>query len=160
LGAIPLSRDPQQWLTLIGSKIEIIVSVRGGLSGEEVTKEHLKALNNDGQVTIIGQQGVQHTVEIASPNPQNLLCTSGRKKIQDRSQSYNVFDHWAADYKQSKKDLAHLLELLQGRLVNPKVLERIPLSKVAKAQSIVEAKRLSGFIVCEPWHPLSGTSKH
>jgi NADPH:quinone reductase-like Zn-dependent oxidoreductase len=160
LGAIPLSPDPQQWLTLIGRQIEIIVSVKGGLVSEEVTKEHLQALSNDGQVTIIGQRGTEHTVEIASPSPQNLLCTSGRKKLQDRSQSYNVFDHWAADYKQSKKDLAHLLELLQGRLVNPQVLERIPLSKVAKAQSIVEAKRLSGFIVCEPWHPLSGAIRY
>jgi NADPH:quinone reductase-like Zn-dependent oxidoreductase len=159
LGAIPLSRDPQQWLTLIGRQIEIIVSVKDGLVSEEVTKEHLKALNDDGQVTFIGQQGVEHTVEIASPSPQDLLCTSGRKKVHDRSQSYNVFDHWSADYKQSKKDLAHLLELLQGRLVNPQVLERIPLSKVAKAQSIVEAKRLAGFIVCEPWHPLSRPSR-
>jgi D-arabinose 1-dehydrogenase-like Zn-dependent alcohol dehydrogenase len=164
LGAIPLSKDPQDWLTLIGKQIGMIVTVndgRCGLYNEQVTKEHLKALKNqEGQVVILGQPGVdnsiaRHGVSSSSPNtiPSKLICKSHRSKLQDRSISYNVFDAWTMDSKQCKRDLEHLLTLLEKCRLNPEVLERIPLSKVAKAQSIVESKRMSGHIVCSPWMP-------
>jgi hypothetical protein len=51
----------------------------------------------------------------------------------------------------AKKDLEHLLELLEQGRVNPEVLERIPLSKVGKAQFILEHKCLTGHLVCTPW---------
>ena len=154
LGAIPLSRNPQDWLTLIGRQISILVCVSNAITDETVTKEHLKALNSDGQVVFVGRPGMSDNgIQIpgSTPNPSKLICSSGRNKLADRSQSYNVFDQWKADQKQSKRDLMHLLDLLQNRSVNPTVLETIPLSKVAKAQSILESKRLPGYIVCEPW---------
>jgi NADPH:quinone reductase-like Zn-dependent oxidoreductase len=152
IGAIPLSRDPQDWLTLIGRQIGTIVTVKdGGLYTEQITKEHLKALNADGQVVFIGQPGVDNSIPESSPSPAKLMCKSHRSKLSDRSQSYNVFDSWGSDPKQCKLDLEHLLSLLEQRRLLPEVLERIPLSKVAKAQSIVESKRVSGHIVCLPW---------
>jgi NADPH:quinone reductase-like Zn-dependent oxidoreductase len=152
LGAIPLSKDPQDWLTLIGKQIGTIITVKDdGLYTEQVTKEHLKTLNNEGRVIVIGQPGVDNAFQISSPSVSKLICKSHRNKLSERSQCYNAFDSLASDPKQSKKDLEHLLALLeQGRLA-PEVLERIPLSKVAKAQRIVESKRMSGHIVCTPW---------
>jgi NADPH:quinone reductase-like Zn-dependent oxidoreductase len=158
LGAIPLSKDPQDWLTLIGKQIGMIVTVNDGNCGlynEQVTKEHLKALKNqEGQVVILGQPGVDNSIQVSSSsNPSKLICKSHRSKLQDRSTSYNVFDAWKMDTKQCKRDLEHLLNLLEQCRLNPEVLERIPLSKVAKAQSIVESKRMAGHIVCSPWMP-------
>jgi NADPH:quinone reductase-like Zn-dependent oxidoreductase len=152
VGAIPLSRDPQDWLTLIGNKISTIVCVDSWIHTESVTSEHLKALTKDGQVVVIGAPGIETTaINMSAANPTHLMCASSRNKLRDRSRYYNVFDQWGKDLKLCKRDLTHLVELLQKRVLCPDVLERIPLSKVAKAQSIVETKRLSGFIVCDPW---------
>ena len=149
LGAVPLTRDPLDWLTLIGRQIGLIICLRG--NGEEVTKDHLKALDKEGRVVLVGEPGARLPVEVTSPSPSKLVCRSSKRKLSDRAECYNVFDNWDADIKQGKKDLAYLLKLLQEGKLSPKVLERIPLSKVAKAQSIIESKKVSGFIVCEPW---------
>ena len=152
LGAIPLSKDPQDWITLIGKQIDTIITVKdGGLYTEQVTKDHLKTLNRDGQVIVVGQPGADNAFTIASPNASKLVCKSHRNKLNERSQCYNVFDSQASNPKQSKKDIQHLFKLLEERHIAPEVLEHIPLSKVAKAQSIVESKRMFGHIVCKPW---------
>ena len=155
IGGIPLTRDPQDWLTLIGHRISTIVCVDCGIYAENVSAEHLKALTRDGQVVIIGPPGIETTAANMQPashsHPSNLICTSARKRLRQRSQYYNVFDKWDADMNMCKRDLSHLLDLLQRGALRPNVLERIPLAKVAKAQAIVESKRLSGFIVCDPW---------
>jgi tumor protein p53-inducible protein 3 len=157
LGGIPLSKDPQDWLTLIGRQIHLLVTVIDGSSmcTDNVTKEHLKALNKDGEVVIVGQRGVDNSNNIVSNQPSKpgsrLICKA--HKIQDRTKSYNVFDRWESDTKQCKHDLEHLVKLLEDGRVQPEILERIPLSKIAKAQAIVETKKLSGHIVCKPWLP-------
>jgi D-arabinose 1-dehydrogenase-like Zn-dependent alcohol dehydrogenase len=53
--------------------------------------------------------------------------------------------------KQAKRDLSHLLKLYEEGAVKPNVIERIPLSKVARAQVAIETKSIHGFLICEPW---------
>jgi hypothetical protein len=43
------------------------------------------------------------------------------------------------------------MTLLQAKKISPRVLDRVPLGKVAKIQGILDEKRIQGFIVCEPW---------
>ena len=69
----------------------------------------------------------------------------------DRSFAFNVFDSWDADPKLCKRDLEHLLELLEDHHLKPDILERVPLSKVGKVHSILETKKIPGFIVCSAW---------
>ena len=155
VGGIPLTKDPQDWLTLIGRRITTIVCVDSGLYAETVSAEHLKALNKDGQVVIMGAPGIETTANNMQASkkilPSNLICTSAKRSLRLRSQYYNVFDKWEIDIKMCKRDLSHLIDLLQSKALRPTVLERIPLAKVAKAQSIIESKRLPGFIICDPW---------
>jgi NADPH2:quinone reductase len=154
-GAIPLSKDPQQWLTLVGKQIDLLVACNDhDMRTESVTKDHLKALNNEGEVVFIGKQGVDNCLpftENSATSASKLICKPSRRNLQDRCQSYNVFDAWDKDLKQSKRDLEHLLLLLKNHRVRPLVLQRLPLSKIATAQSIIESKKLSGYFVCLPW---------
>ena len=43
------------------------------------------------------------------------------------------------------------MKLLAEGHVTPRILERVPLTRVAKAQDLMEGKKLNGFILCEPW---------
>lgn len=164
LGAIPLARDPHQWLTLVGRQVDLIVACDDHrLHTEVITKDHLKALNNEGEVVIIGQPGVDKSLpfeESTKGHVSKLICKSNRPTLQDRSQSYNVFDSWDKDIKQSKRDLEYLLSLLEKRKVRPQVIQKIPLSKIAKAQSIVDSKRLPGYFVCLPWTDENGLDQN
>jgi NADPH:quinone reductase-like Zn-dependent oxidoreductase len=154
-GAIPLSKDPQQWLTLVGKQIDLLVACNDhDMRTESVTKDHLKALNNEGEVVFIGKPGVDNCLpftENSATSASKLICKRSRRNLQDRCQSYNVFDAWDKDLQQSKRDLEHLLFLLKNHRVRPQVLQRLPLSKIATAQSIIESKKLSGYFVCLPW---------
>ena len=157
LGGIPLSKDPQDWLTLIGRQVHLMVTVIDDIHADHVTKDHLKALNDKGEVVIVGQRRVDNSDNIIpnEPPPSGIRLICKPQKKRNRSKSYNVFDSWELDTKQGKRDLEHLLSLLEHGRLNPEVLDRIPLSKTAKAQAIVGNKKLSGHIVCKPWLPQS-----
>jgi D-arabinose 1-dehydrogenase-like Zn-dependent alcohol dehydrogenase len=50
-----------------------------------------------------------------------------------------------------QRDLEYLLGLLKKGTINPVVRDRLALGKVAKAQALLEDKRIQGYLVCEPW---------
>lgn len=154
-GAIPLSKDPQQWLTLVGKQIDLLVACNDHeIRTQKITKHHLKALNNEGEVALIGKPGIYDCppfTESTATSSSKLICKTSRRTLQDRCQMYNVFDAWDKDLKQGKRDLEHLFSLLKNHRVRPTVLQRLPLSKVAKAQALIETKKLSGHFVCLPW---------
>lgn len=165
LGAIPLSHNPQQWLKKIKSKIDVIVAVKDyrDLYTERVTKDHLKTLTNDGRVVVIGQPGVDNSFSFSlvvsegdkdgnkTRKQQKPLEQKKEQKIKKTAESYNVFDSQEADPKQTKRDLEHLLGLLEHNKLAPEVLDLVSLSKVATVQSILESKRVTGHVVCTPW---------
>lgn len=153
-GAVPLMKDPQQWLTLIGKQIDLMVACNDhDLRTETMTRDHLKALNSEGEIVIFGKPGDKSLpfLHLETNGPSRLICKTNHRSLKDRSHVYNVFDSWGKDIKQCKKDLEHLLKLLQTNRLRPPVLRRLPLTKVATAQSIVESKILPGFLVCLPW---------
>eukprot|EP00980_Cylindrotheca_fusiformis_P010712 scaffold2401_cov111-Cylindrotheca_fusiformis.AAC.4 len=162
-GAIPLSKDPQQWLTLVGNQIDLLVACNDHKTRTEtISRDHLKALNREGEIVLIGRSGVEdfsQILEQKTSKASKLICKSSRRTLHDRCQMYNVFDSWDKDLKQSKRDLEHLLVLLKKNKVRPPVQKRISLSEVAKAQSMIESKRLAGHLVCLPWGSESIQSK-
>jgi NADPH:quinone reductase-like Zn-dependent oxidoreductase len=165
-GGIPLPKNPDQWLTLIGRQIHILVVVadRNGLHTDDATPDHFKALHDDGHVIFISPPGVNprnsnKTSSAASggavassfPNPSRLMCKSLKGSQLERSNFFDLFDSWGMDPKTGRRDLEHLITMLEEERIRPVVLERVPLSKVAKVHSILETRRVPGFIVCAPW---------
>jgi len=162
-GGIPLSMNPDQWLTLIGRQIHILVVVAdsNGLHKDDVTPAHFKAVRDDGHVIFIGPPGVNprnaneapsgRPLSSSSPNPSRLMCKSLKGSLLERSNFFNLFDSWGFDPKMGRRDLEHLITMLEEERIRPVVLERVPLSKVARVHSILETRSVPGFIVCAPW---------
>jgi len=156
LGIIPVSIDPALWYDELNGEIDLVLVSN---ANEEVVAEHFKALNERGHLIVIGQRlgsgmpiGDWESKDYLSAR--SLVCKRNKARVSmiDRTHDYNPFRQWDQELGKSKKDLCHLVKLLEKRAIKPNVLDRIPLNKVAKAQEMVESQRHpSGFLVCEPW---------
>jgi hypothetical protein len=125
-----------------------MVAIDDSVGSSELRSEHMNLLKgNDGKLVIVTSPDQENRSIInLDDRTEATASTTGRKVIH-----YNVFEAWIADMNQSKRDLNHILKLLQDGHLRPKVLERIPLNRVPKAQDLMEGKKLNGFIICEPW---------
>jgi NADPH:quinone reductase-like Zn-dependent oxidoreductase len=174
-GAIPLSSDPQDWLTLIGRQIDIFVTTydpnEEDRGDNEITADHWKALKKDGQVHVVcslpGMSEVEQRNMILGSQPSNKAIDTkafrlpscrpgGREKMADRAVYYNLFDSYMGDRLSkvtARKDLEHLIKLMEADLIHPQVAERVSLSKIAKAQRTLEHNKITGegHLVCIPW---------
>lgn len=134
LGIEPLDQDSvDSWRELSG-KVDLIILIE-----MELVKAHRNLLRKNGRVVIL-QNGVKK---------HDSDCGQTRQKR--KTISYDVYEEWDNDRGRCRSDLQHLIKLLEKSEIQPSILDRIALHKVARAQEIVEAKRLTGFIVCEPW---------
>jgi NADPH:quinone reductase-like Zn-dependent oxidoreductase len=141
----------------------VVVADSNGLYTDDVTPDHFKAVCDDGQVIFIGPPGVdpkeaenntawgRSSTSSSSPHPSRLICKSIKGSLVERSNFFNLFDSWGFDPKLGRRDLEHLVTLLESGRIRPIVLERVPLSKVARVHSILESMKVPGFIVCTPW---------
>ena len=176
-GAIPLSSDPQDWLTLIGRQIDIFVTTydpnQGDKDHNRITADHWKALKKDGQVHVVcSNPGMteleQRNLIVGSQSSSNKAgdvktfrlpsCRpGGREKMADRAVYYNLFDSWEGDRVSratARKDLEHLIKLLDADLIHPEIAERVPLSQIAKAHRSLEHNKVAageGHLICAPW---------
>jgi len=147
VGILPLSSDPLQWFERLQGRIDVIISF-----DEEVTPLIRKLISNNGEILIVTQTGFDPEKERAQFDKKTkLVCTRNDGHDATRVHAYNVHNEWEENLSKCKKDLEHLIELLQAAHVVPHILDRIPLSKVSRAQEIMEVKSVPGFIVCEPW---------
>ena len=176
-GAIPLSSDPQDWLTLIGRQIDTLITSydphRGDKKGSgQITADHWKALKKEGQVhAICSHPGMseleQRNLILGSQSSNNKAMDmkafrlpscrpGGREKMADRTVFYNLFDSWEGDRHakaMARKDLEHLVRLLDANLIHPEIVDRLPLSKIAKAQRSLDLNKVTGagHLICSPW---------
>lgn len=176
-GAIPLSSDPQDWLTLIGRQIDMLITSydphRGDKRGSgQITADHWKALKKEGQVhAICSHPGMseleQRNLILGSQSSNNKAMDmkafrlpscrpGGREKMADRTIFYNLFDSWEGDRHSkatARKDLEHLIRLLDANLIHPEIADRLPLSKIAKAQRSLDLNKVTGagHLICSPW---------
>ena len=155
-GVVPLSPDPMEWIQRIAETMDLVLAPNGNLR-EDVIPVHFRALRpRYGQLIISGRRIVGNDIPITEwKRDQAPTLSCGKNKalnnILRNSTSYDVYEEWETNLELCKSDLSHLLKLLERKLIEPKVLDRIPLNKVAKAQELLEMKRLPGFLVCEPW---------
>jgi NADPH:quinone reductase-like Zn-dependent oxidoreductase len=156
-GVMPLAQNPMEWIQRIEGTIDLVLAPNGSFR-EDVTPVHFRALRpNHGQLVLCGRRVVGNDIPIkdwkCDQNQTILACSKNKAltKIMSKSHSYDVYEEWDRNLELCKKDLRHLLMLLEKGKINPKVLDRIALGKVARAQEVLESKRLPGFLVCEPW---------
>lgn len=151
IGGIPLSENPVEWLPTINQQIDILIGCTADSlkDTDQLTYDHLNVLKKKGQLVLLGGPGGGNEYPVIHPG--KGPCQVDVFKILKKTYKHNVFENWERDMKQGKRDLSHLIGLMQKGVLKPKILERIPLSKVAKAEEIAEARRLHGVIICEPW---------
>lgn len=154
-GIMPLSQNPMEWIQRIEGTMDLVLAPNGSFR-EDVTPVHFRALRpNHGQLILSGRRVVGNDIPIKEWKRDTtvLACVKNKAltKILNKSYSYDVYEEWENNLEQCKRDLYHLLQLLDRGTLKPEVLDRIPLNKVAKAQELLESKRLPGFLVCEPW---------
>jgi len=150
VGGIPIGHTAQEWLPHISRQISILIAARHGPDVEEVKTDHLKTLNEDGQVVLLDPPGVVEKQK-NMPNLSKLFCASSKQKLLSRLHAFNVFDSFDNDPKQARRDMGHLVELLGDKRLQPPVLDVVSLPQVAKAQSILESNRVTGHFLCDPW---------
>ena len=146
-----------EWIQNISGTISLVLAPNGNLR-EDVSPVHFRALlPKYGQLIICGRRIVGNDIPITEWKRDHqtsiLACGQGKalQKILGNSSTYDVYEEWERNLELCKKDLSHLLKLLERKIIKPEVLDRLPLNKVAKAQELLELKRLPGFLVCEPW---------
>jgi NADPH:quinone reductase-like Zn-dependent oxidoreductase len=157
LGIVPLSDEPIDWWERLNGKIDMVISL-----GQDVLPLHFKLLKSHGEVVVVANEAVSVADDTRRTPPSlicsrtyrpssGLICSRDSSHQISRTHYYDVYSEWDLDSAKCKRDLAHLLRLLDERVLHPHVLDRVPLHKVARAQDLIETKRLSGFLVCEPW---------
>jgi NADPH:quinone reductase-like Zn-dependent oxidoreductase len=154
-GIMPLSEDPKEWILRVEGTIDLVLATNGSRR-EDVSKPHYRALNSSGHLILSGRRIVGNDIEVGdwrSKKQTPLICSKNKAltKMMNRTHSYDVYEQWEKDLDTCKKDLTHLLKLLERGAIQPTVLDRIALNKVPRAHELLESKRLSGFLVCEPW---------
>ena len=154
-GVMPLSTEPNDWITRLEGTIDVVLASNGGLR-EDISPTHFRALRpKTGRLIMCGRRVVGNDVPVgdSEQTPITLACAKQKAatRMMNCSYAYDVYDQWERNLDLCKRDLEHLLTLLQQGVVKPKILDRIPLEKVMRAHELLESKRLSGFLVCEPW---------
>ena len=151
---MPLSQDPKDWIARVEGTIDLVLATNGGLR-EDVTISHYRALNPTGHLILSGRRIVGNDISVGDwgSNQTPLICSKNKAftRMMNKTHSYDVYRQWDQNLDECKKDLEHLLTLLENGSIKPTVLDRIALHKVARAHELLESKRLSGFLVCEPW---------
>jgi NADPH:quinone reductase-like Zn-dependent oxidoreductase len=155
-GIMPLSQEPLEWISRLEGTIDLVLASNGGLR-EDITPIHYQTLRpKTGRLIMCGHRVVGNDFRIEDwddERPTSLVCSKQKEftKMMHRYHCYDVYEQWDRRLELCKRDLEHLLKLLQQGIIKPKILDRIPLSKVARAHELLETKRLSGFLICEPW---------
>jgi NADPH:quinone reductase-like Zn-dependent oxidoreductase len=126
--------------------VDIIVGIDDSLRGSEIPQEHIGLLSKNGRMVLLcSPERDESTSRLHKELVQAFKINGGKLFF------YSVFDAWEQELKQCKRDLTHLLKLLVEGSIKPYIVESITLNKVARAQDLIEGKKLSGFIICEPW---------
>lgn len=153
-GVMPLAQDPTEWIMRLEQTFDLVLAANSG-QREDVNTNHVRALNPTGHLILCGKRLTGNDVPVGEwhSKPNSVMCVKNKSfvKLMNRTHAYDVYEEWERDLTSCKQDLAHLLTLLLRGAIKPNVLDRIPLSRVPRAHELLESKRLSGFLVCEPW---------
>ena len=151
LGITPLKNDGKDWLKSMAGKIDLIISC-----DDDMITIPYKLLKGSGNVISLKKFGRSskstNTDSKASMMKPGLNFRKRLSRIpRNRTSVYDVYEQWDDDLDLCKRDIQFLLQLLEDKKIDPTILDRISLNKVDDAHDLIRSKRLSGFIVCEPW---------
>ena len=148
-GIMPLSTDPLVWWEQLAGSVDLLISL-----DEEVIPLHYKLVKIDGTVVVSSSEFHEDLMmyeDTRDPLQRKFACSSSKSQASSRTAHYDLFEEWGKSPVKGKKDLAHLVDLLDKQKIVPHILDRVPLSKVAKIQATIEKHRVKGHYVCEPW---------
>lgn len=156
LGVIPLDPDPLEWVDRVAGTIDLLLAPKVEPGEEPIRSDHfLQALRDTGHFVTHGHHHKLENSSVRRNHKNNhIVCKPIKVSLDlvDRCYAYDVYEEWDRNLDVCKKDLMHLLGMLERNIIKPRILDRIPLSKVAKAQSLIQSRRkMTGFLVCEPW---------
>eukprot|EP00542_Grammatophora_oceanica_P001003 CAMPEP_0194058448 /NCGR_PEP_ID=MMETSP0009_2-20130614/66316_1 /TAXON_ID=210454 /ORGANISM="Grammatophora oceanica, Strain CCMP 410" /LENGTH=1089 /DNA_ID=CAMNT_0038708597 /DNA_START=210 /DNA_END=3476 /DNA_ORIENTATION=- len=148
LGVSPLSRRPNEWISNLRGKVDFLFDVTG--DSRALHEIYSVALMEGGHYVFLDKSTQKEKTACPSKALENntYLCQRASRLF---FHNYDVFERWETDLEVCKRDLQHLVTLLEKGLVKPKVVDRLPLTKVARAHEILDSKRVLGTLVCEPW---------
>ena len=69
----------------------------------------------------------------------------------DHATFYDLFDEVAINPNQFNRDLQKVFKMLREGLIEPRIVEKIPLNKIVKAHNDIERGGMDGAIVCLPF---------
>ncbi|KAL7576675.1 hypothetical protein ACA910_005603 [Epithemia clementina (nom. ined.)] len=148
MGVIPIDPEPLNWKSFLNGSVDLLIQLNGRLSPTVA----YGVLRPTGSMVI--STSYSKADERLGPAAQAKMvaaCGKPDLSLDARVTRYNVFRSWDDNREYVQDDLRHLTSLLEERKLVPEVLDRISLSSVAKAHSLLESRRLRGFFVCEPW---------
>ena len=148
LGISVLNIDSEEeWLTELHGKIDLVISVE-----TEILPYHYGLLSDQGEIVVVSRSDkIAITDPALRSQPTKRACSRLLAQQRSRTYIYDLYWEWDGNKDRCKKDLGHLIALLERGRICPQIIDRIPLSKVPRAQELIETKTFSGFLVCEPW---------
>jgi NADPH:quinone reductase-like Zn-dependent oxidoreductase len=146
IGVSPLIGDAERWRPSLVGNVDCIVCLE-----ESIDPALYPLLKPNGQAVLIRFKDFVEQTSTLSVNAFSETKSCWKKQLHNKIVAYNIFEEWENNKDLCIKDMQHLVNLLVQTRIAPRVLDRIPLSKVARAQELVASARLSGIMVCEPW---------
>jgi NADPH:quinone reductase-like Zn-dependent oxidoreductase len=143
LRIVPISPDITECSSLHG-EIDLIVSL-----DQAVDFRYSHLLKRCGEIVIICERPVASWNK--QVNTKQAFCSRRNAQITSKTIWYDVHEQWKTHRELCKMDISHIITLVENQDIKPYVLDRIPLTKVGKMHEFIGNKRLSGFLVCEPW---------
>jgi len=144
LGIKPLSKTTSEWTGTLRGTVDHIISFE-----EKVSEDKNAILSKVGRITLVCCGDLE--VDQKQAPTSKIVCQRNMSQQRAVTSVYDIYKEWDEKTELCKNDLLHLIDLLRKQIITPNVLDRLPLTKVAKAHQIVGSKRLSGYLVCEPW---------
>jgi NADPH:quinone reductase-like Zn-dependent oxidoreductase len=145
LGISPLDDDAKGWGKDMTGTIDHIISL------DDVVEIPYDLLRGSGHVVILKSFGKSEVRNSSLQPKRGVLCGRKAKIHQYQTSCYDIYEAWRRNVDGCKLDLQHLVHLLECEKVEPNVIDRVSLSKVARAQELAASTNVKGFIVCDPW---------
>ena len=146
VGIIPLDKEKLDWFERLKGRVDCIISFE-----QDVSTPQYQLLTEGGEIVLVSCGDLKVDAEPRGIRSDRVICKTRKVRQQNRTFVFDLYTEWETNKDLALKDLEHLVQLLSQENISPHILDRIPLGKVARAQDMIQTKRLTGFLVCEPW---------
>mmetsp|Transcript_38305 Transcript_38305/g.89091 ORF Transcript_38305/g.89091 Transcript_38305/m.89091 type:complete len:574 (-) Transcript_38305:267-1988(-) len=148
MGAIPLGREPNEWLPYIKGSMDIVIDC---VCSDSYFSSHLalNLLNSKSRLICVGM-----TAKRSNPSAFGTtlpaLFVSLVAGIMPHTSCYDIFESVEDRPNEYREDFNKLVDLVLASKINPRISKLVSLRDVPKAHKKIEAGGLDGIIVCVP----------